>query len=113
MLNKISGSGHRLSVKVCSTSVGGRGPIIDVGRRLKQTTSGDTYIQLKVWSDVKFQEIVDCASKMHTVEGIPFRDAVHHFVDTLLDVEFLADIIDDGKQCDMCMTSFDESPSQN
>lgn len=69
-------------------------PIIPISSRLKKDSKGDDHVEIRVWKDVTFNEMANYAAKMHTMEDVPFREAMHYFVDSMLDFEF-GDLFDE------------------
>jgi hypothetical protein len=69
-------------------SIGATHPIIQISSRLQLDTNGDNHVELKVWTKTSFQEIVNYAARLHTIDNVPFREAMHFYVDAMIDVEF-------------------------
>lgn len=61
---------------------------IHVAPRLKKDHIGNVSVELDVWKEMRFQDVVNFAAKMHLTHEVPLREAVHILVDTMLDFEF-------------------------
>jgi hypothetical protein len=79
--------------------------IIQISSRLQVDTVGENHIELKVWKYTTFQEIVNYAARM---DNVPFREAMHFYVDAMLDVEFCDVYLKDLKEGNVMPTNMDD-----
>lgn len=87
----------RINTKMQATSTR---PVIQISSRLK----ANHCVQLKVWKDATFQDMANYAAKIHTNHNIPYREAMHLFVDTMMDIEFCDLHIKEELVCESCHT---------
>jgi hypothetical protein len=82
--------------------------LIHISSRLQFDTNGENRVELKVWKNTTFQEIVNYAARMHTIDNVPFREAMHYYVDAMLDVEFCEVYLKDLQEGNVQPTNMDD-----
>ena len=83
-------------------------PIIQISSRLWLDTNGENHVELKVWMKTSFQEVVNYAARLHTVDNVPFREALHFYVDAMIDVEFCEVYLKDLQEGNAQTTNLDD-----
>jgi hypothetical protein len=89
-------------------SIGATHPIIQISSRLQLDTNGENHVELKVWKNTSFQEIVNYAARLHTADNVPFREALHFYVDAMIDVEFCEVYLKDLQEGNAQPTNLDD-----